>query len=47
MIDFGFNFDYYKEFIDIIKSVSALELQELANKYLQEKDLTEVVVGKN
>ncbi len=45
LIDYGFDYGYYKEFVETIKSVSALELQELANKYLQEKDLYEIVAG--
>lgn len=43
---FGLNNKYYQKFIMEIKEISAQQLQNLANKYLKEKDLYEVVVGK-
>lgn len=46
ILDYGFSYDYYTEFVETIKSISASELQELANIYLQEKDLTTVIVGR-
>lgn len=46
ILDYGFTYDYYSEFVETIKGVSASELQVLANTYLQEKDLTTVIVGR-
>ena len=46
LVDYGLNYDYYYEFIDLINQISAQELRELANQYLQEKDLSEIIVGK-
>ena len=37
---------YYKEYIHTIKNINSLQLQELANKYLDESSLVELVVGK-
>lgn len=45
LIDYGFNSDYYIRFVETIKSINSLELQELANKYLQENDLYEIVAS--
>lgn len=46
ILDYGFTYDYYEEFVDTIGSISALEIQSLANRYLQEEDLTTVIVGR-
>ncbi|MES2558644.1 MAG: pitrilysin family protein [Bacteroidota bacterium] len=46
ILDYGFTYDYYNEFVETIRSISASEIQELANTYLQEKDLTTVIVGR-
>lgn len=45
LIDYELSQDYYSEFVEIIQTTNALTLQELANKYLQETDLYEVIVG--
>lgn len=45
LIDYDLPHSYYNEFVEIIQSTNALTLQELANQYLQEKDLYEVIVG--
>lgn len=37
--------DYIYQFIDVINSVSAKELQELANKYYGTDDIHEIIVG--
>ena len=42
----GLDFDYYAKFIDVVQSITAEELKSLAEKYLQEEDLIELVVGK-
>lgn len=46
LLDYGFTYEYYQDFVDTIKHVSASELRALANTYLQEKDLSTVIVGK-
>ena len=45
LLVFGLGYDYYDNFIRTIKNTSPLTIQELAQKYLQEEDLYEVVVG--
>ena len=45
ILDYGFTYDYYTDFVETVRSISALELQELANIYLLEDDLTTVIVG--
>jgi zinc protease len=44
--EFGLNYDYFDKYFTAVKSVTPQELKELANTYLQEKDLIELVVGK-
>jgi zinc protease len=44
--EFGLDYDYFDNYFSAVKSVTANELRDLANKYLQEKDLIECVVGK-
>jgi zinc protease len=39
-------YDYYDEYITVIKKVSSTDIQNLANKYLKKSDLLELVVGK-
>jgi predicted Zn-dependent peptidase len=46
LLDYGFTYEYYQDFVDTIKQVSASELRSLANTYLQESDLSTVIVGK-
>ena len=46
LVDFGFGYDYYYEFINMINQIKSVELRDLANQYLQEKDLSEIIVGK-
>ncbi|WP_234736100.1 M16 family metallopeptidase [Tellurirhabdus bombi] len=41
----GLPADYLTTYIDNLRAVSAEQVLEMANKYLQEKDLIEVVVG--
>ena len=43
--DFDLKYQYFYEFIEIIKNTSAERLKELANLYLKEQDLTRVIVG--
>lgn len=41
----GVGFEFYDSYQDMLDNLDAQELQNLANKYLKEKDLCEVVVG--
>jgi len=43
---FGLDYDYYDRYINKVKSITAEEIRDLANKYLTTEDFTEVVVGK-
>lgn len=43
---YGLDYSYYDNYIQTIKTVSSSALMDLANNYLQEKDLLELVVGK-
>ena len=43
--DFELEYQYFYEFIEIIKNTTAERLKELANLYLKEEDLTRVIVG--
>ncbi len=44
--DFDLGYDYYEKYFKSVKAVTTNEIMELANKYLQEKDLIECVAGK-
>ncbi len=44
--EFGLGYDYYDNYFNAVKSTTAEELQALANKYLKEEDLIELVDGK-
>jgi predicted Zn-dependent peptidase len=46
MIDYQLPQNYYPDFVSVLNNVTALELQELANKYLGEENIVELVVGK-
>lgn len=46
LIDYGLGYDYYYDYIDLVKNITAPELRDLANQYLQKQDLTEIVVGR-
>ena len=41
----GVGFEFYDSYQKMLDSLDAVQLQELANKYLKEEDLCEVVVG--
>lgn len=43
---FGLDFSYYNDYIDTVNSITAKELQALANNYFSNQQLIEVVVGK-
>ena len=44
--EFGLDYSYYENYFNSVKNVTPQELRDLANKYLQEKDLIECVAGK-
>ncbi|MFN5183455.1 MAG: M16 family metallopeptidase [Bacteroidota bacterium] len=44
--EFGMDYNYYTRYIDEVSNCTAEELLDIANKYLQEEDLIELVVGK-
>lgn len=43
---YGLGYDYYTNYIYTVKSITANDIKNLANKYLAIDDFTEVVVGK-
>lgn len=45
LLGFNLNYDYYSRFLQTVQSISAAELQQLAQKYLNPDDLTELVAG--
>jgi zinc protease len=44
--EFGLGYDYFEKYFEAVKMITPEEIKGLANKYLQEKDLIELVVGK-
>lgn len=44
--EFGLDYSYFEKYFDAVKSISPQDIKDLANKYFQEKDLIELVVGK-
>lgn len=46
IMEYGLDYGYYKMLIDTIKEVTSVKLNDLANKYLQQEDMHQVVVGK-
>lgn len=42
----GLDYSYYERYIQTVKSITAVDLKELANKYLDTDTFTKVVVGK-
>ncbi len=45
LISYGLDIDYLHRLLDTVKTVTAKELRELANKYLNTEEMFEVVVG--
>jgi zinc protease len=43
--EFGLDYDYFDNYFKAVKTVTPQKVLEMANKYLQEKDLIECVVG--
>ncbi len=44
--EFGLEYSFFDNYFKAVKTVTPTELRDLANKYLEEKDLVECVVGK-
>jgi predicted Zn-dependent peptidase len=44
--EFGLDYDYFEKYFEAVKTITPQEIKVLANTYLQEKDLIELVVGK-
>jgi len=44
--EYGLDYSFFDNYFKAVKTVTPAELRDLANKYLQEKDLVECVVGK-
>jgi len=44
--DYSLDYQYYDRYFQKIKTITPKEIQELANTYFQEQELTELVVGK-
>ena len=41
----GLNFDYYTRHLDYIKNFDGRDIMTMANKYFNEKEMLEVIVG--
>lgn len=46
LLKFGQDYSYYQRWINTVKTITAEEIQALANTYLREEDFYEIVVGK-
>ncbi len=44
--EFGLDYDYFEKYFEAVKTITPEEIRTLANIYLQEEDLIELVVGK-
>jgi predicted Zn-dependent peptidase len=44
--EFDLGYDYFEKYFEAVKTITPEEIKSLANMYLQEKDLIELVVGK-
>lgn len=45
LMSYGLKYDYYQKYLETIKTVSAAELRDLAQKYLKKEELIELVAG--
>jgi predicted Zn-dependent peptidase len=43
--EFGLDYDYFDKYFAAVKTITPEEIKSLANQYLQEQDLLELVVG--
>lgn len=46
ILEYGLGYDYFDKYVATIKSISASQLRELANQYLDKNSMIELVVGK-
>lgn len=46
IMEYGLDYSYYSKLVDTIKEINPVKLNDLANKYLQQEDMHQVVVGK-
>ena len=46
IMEYGLDYSYYSKFVDTIKKITSVKLNDLANKYLRQEDMYQVVVGK-
>lgn len=46
LLEYGLDYNYYKDFVRVIKDITPAEIRDLACKYLGRKELTELTVGK-
>ncbi|MBI3509612.1 MAG: insulinase family protein [Bacteroidetes bacterium] len=46
LMGYGLGYDYFSSYLETIRSVSANEIRDLAQKYLKKEDLIELVAGK-
>lgn len=44
--EFDLDYTYFEKYFDAVKTITPQDIKDLANKYFQEKDLIELVVGK-
>jgi len=44
--EYGLDYNYFEKYFEAVKTITPEEIKTLANTYLQEKDLIELVVGK-
>lgn len=45
IFEYGLDYTYYSRYVSAIQNITPKDIQVLANQYLQEKDLLELVVG--
>jgi len=45
LLDYGMNYDYYRDVLDAIKETTSAEILALAQKYLQKQKLYEICIG--
>lgn len=46
LLEYGLDYNYFQGFIDVVNSITSTEIRDLACKYLNPADLTELTVGK-
>jgi predicted Zn-dependent peptidase len=44
--EFDLDYSYFETYFNAVKTITPQDIKDLANKYFQEKDLIELVVGK-